>query len=228
MARILFFDIETAGVNALKSDLGFVILFGYKWSDEKETHCIQIDRKSLDTFSDKKLLMQASKLFLEADLIVGHYASIFDARFINGRLLINNLPPIPPVKLRDTKFMASVQANFSSNRLKHLAKILGLRHQKLENNWPMAWFQVMRGNMKTLNEMAEYCKGDVIAMEELYYRLRPFDKSHPRIVPDKTKCAACGGGIQYRGFAVLDHNRYRRFQCQQCGKWDRERKAIKC
>lgn len=227
MARILFFDIETAGVNALQSDLGFVIIFGYKWSDEAEAHAITIDSASLRRFDDRRILTLASKLLEQADLIVGHFAAVFDRRFIQGRLLINHLPPIPPTKLRDTCMIARSVANFSSNRLKHLAKILEFKNQKLENNWPTAWFQVMRGNAKALAGMAEYCKGDVLALEELYYALRPFDNAHPRIVMDRWVCGACGADVQYRGFALVGQNRYRRYQCTVCGRWGRETKAMK-
>lgn len=225
--KVLFFDIESAGVNALKSDLGFVICFGYKWQHEAKAHCITIDEKSLKKFDDRKLLEEASKILNEADLICGHFASVFDRRFIQGRLLINDLPPIAPTKMRDTCFMARAAANFSSNRLKHLAKILGLSNQKLENNWPTAWFKVMQGDMKALRGMATYCKGDVLALEELYNRLRVFDKRHERIYLDRTKCAVCGNNVQYRGSAINGERRYRRYQCVVCGKWGKETNCIK-
>ena len=175
--HILFYDIETAGVNALKSDLGFVIVFGYKWLGDKQAHSITIDETELRRFKDRKVLQQASKLLQEADIVVTHYGSVFDKRFLQGRLLINNLPAFPHPKLRDTCMGFRSVANFSSNRLKHLAKVLKLRHQKLENNWPNAWFQVMRGNMGVLEKLARYCRGDVLAMEEAYLRVAPFIKA---------------------------------------------------
>lgn len=222
--KILCFDIESAGVNALKSDLGFVILFGYKWLHEKKAHVIAARHHDLRKFEDRWLLEKAAKLFEEADLVVAHFGSVFDRRFIQGRLLINGLPPIPPVKMRDTCMIARSVANFSSNRLKHLAKILGLRHQKLENNWPTAWFRVMQGDMTALHGMAKYCEGDVMALEELYLRLRPFDNPHPRVEADRSKCGVCGGAVQYRGFAYVNENRYRRYVCTRCKRWSRETK----
>lgn len=225
--KILFFDIETAGVNALKSDLGFVICFGYKWAHEKEAHCLTIDAAGLKKFSDRRLLREASTIFNEADLIVAHFGSVFDRRFLQGRLLINGLPPIAPTKMRDTCFMARSIANFSSNRLKHLCKILNLGNQKLENNWPIAWFKVMQGDMKALQGMAKYCKGDVLALEELYNTLKVFDQRHERLVADRTKCGLCGGKVQYRGFAYQTTRRYRRYQCTKCARWGKETNAVK-
>ena len=230
--RILSFDIESAGVNALKSDLGFVILFGYKWAHEREAHVLTLDSHSLRQFNDKALLRQASALFAEADIVVGHFASIFDRRFIQGRLLINGLPPLPPTKLRDTCLLARSVAAFSSNRLKHLAKILNLTNRKLDNNWPEAWFKVMQGNTRHLAALARYCKGDVLAVEELYFRLRPFDNPHPRLWSNpggsrKPKCGVCGGRVAWRGLIYLGQQAYRRYQCLSCWRWDRERKALK-
>ncbi len=223
--KVLFFDIESAGVNALKSDLGFVIVFGYKWLGAKQAHAITIDRASLRRFDDRKLLVEACKLLSEADIVVGHFASVFDRRFIQGRLLINSLPPIPPTKMRDTCMMARSIANYSSNRLKHLAKILKLDHQKLENGWPDNWFRVMQGDTAALKALTTYCKGDVLALEALYLKLRPFDNPHPRLVADRSKCGICGGNVEYRGYAYLNENKYRRFVCRSCKKWGRETKA---
>ena len=225
--KVLFFDIESAGVNALKSDLGFVIVFGYKWLGSKKAHALVIDKTSLRRFDDRKLLIEASKLIAEADVIVGHFASVFDRRFIQGRLLIHGLPPIPPVKMRDTCMIARSVANYSSNRLKHLAKILGLSNQKLDNGWPMAWMEIMQGDTRALRGMATYCKGDVLALEELYLRLLPFDNAHPRLVADRTKCGTCAGDVEYRGFTYVAQGRFRRYVCKQCKRWGREGRAVK-
>jgi uncharacterized protein YprB with RNaseH-like and TPR domain len=223
--KVLIFDIESAGVNALQADLGFVIVFGYKWLGEKQAHSITIDPASLKRFDDRKLLQEASKLLNEADLTVAHFGSVFDRRFIQGRLLINNLAPIPPTKMRDTCMIARSVAKFSSNRLKHLAKILDLRHQKLDNNWPMAWFKVMQGDIKALRGMAHYCEGDVLALEELYKRLLPFDNAHPRMYFDG--CGHCGSKhIQYRGFSYVNQQKYRRYRCNDCSRWGRDQRSI--
>ena len=224
--KILFFDIESAGVNALKSDLGFVIMVGYKWAHEPDVKIDVIHRRDLRKFDDRELLTRFSKRFEKADICVAHFGSVFDRRFIQGRLLINKLPPIPPTRMRDTCMIARSAANFSSNRLKHLAKILDLKNQKLDNNWPIAWFKVMQGDMDHLRALADYCKGDVLALEDLYNRLLPFDNAHPRIYADRSVCGKCGSRVQYRGIAYVNNNQYRRYQCIK-GHWGREMNKIK-
>ncbi len=217
-------------MNALKADLGFVVCFGFKWAHQKKAHCLTISRKALRHFNDRPLLRKASKIFAEADLIVAHFGSVFDRRFFQGRLLINKLPPIPPTKMRDSCMIARSVAAFSSNRLGHLSNLLGLKTRKYSkkagSEWPGWWFRVMQGDMAALREMAAYCKQDVLALEALYERLRPFDNAHPRLVMNRDLCGVCGGEVEYRGFAYVGINRYRRFVCVSCRRWDRSRSRI--
>ncbi len=227
--RTLYFDFESAGVNALKSDLGFAVCFGYKWDDEREAHCLTIRKKDLKHFDDRWLLVQASAIFEKADLVVGHFASVFDRRFFQGRLAINGLPSIPPTKMRDTCFIARSAFNFSSNRLGHLSKILKLEQRKQDkgDGWPSWWFKTMQGDMSALKKMQAYCLQDVLTLEALYKRLLPFDNAHPRIVADRTKCGACGGGVQFHGVVWAGGRQYRRYQCVKCWRWDRETTMVK-
>jgi uncharacterized protein YprB with RNaseH-like and TPR domain len=224
--KILFFDLESCGVNALKSDLGFVVMVGYKWAHENDAKIDVIHYRDLKRFDDKELLTRFSKRFVKADICVAHFGSVFDRRFIQGRLLINKLPPIPPTRMRDTCMIARSVANFSSNRLKHLAKILNLKNQKLDNNWPTAWFKVMTGDMDALRGMTIYCKGDVLCLEELYNALLAFDNAHPRIYVDRSVCGKCGSRVIYRGTAFVNNNQYRRYQCVK-GHWGRETNRVK-
>jgi hypothetical protein len=225
--KILTIDLESCGVNALKSDLGFVVVFGYKWLHEKAPHCLIVEPEDLQNFDDSNLLKKASEIIAEADILVGHFAAVFDRRFLQGRLLINKLPPIPATKLRDTCLIARSVANFSSNRLKHLCHILKLSHEKMSSGWPEAWFQIMQGNYRELQKLSRYCMGDVLATEELYLRLRPFDNAHTRLVMDRSKCAVCGGDVEYRGFTYVNNKRYRRYVCKKCHKWGRSNVAEK-
>jgi uncharacterized protein YprB with RNaseH-like and TPR domain len=240
--KILFFDIESGGVNALKSDLGFCLMVGYKWNYEKSAHVLTIEHRHLRHFNDGPLLKEFSAIYNQADLTVAHFGSVFDRRFIQGRLMIHNLPPIPFTRMRDTCMIARSVANYSSNRLKNLGTTLSLKNQKEEkgSGWPAWWFKAMQGDMGAIRKMAHYCKADVLATEELYYRLLPFDNAHPRIYFREPlqgeRCPKCGGQVQYRGTRIANNMRYRRFQCinsnfkkfgKLCGAWGHERKAMK-
>jgi hypothetical protein len=234
--KILLFDIETGGVNALRSDLGFVLNFGYKWLGSKTVHCLTVDQfpgwfSTKGSINDKGILKAALKIMEEADLLVGHFASVFDRRFLQGRCAIHGLTPPPPTKMRDTCMVARSAFNFSSNRLQNLADVLKLPvkkyHKEVPDEWPGWWFRAMSGDTAAIHAMAKYCKQDVEALEALYIALRPFDQAHIRVHEDREKCRICGGNVQYRGTCFVGENKYRRTQCQSCGKWDRLRTALK-
>jgi len=233
-AKILFWDLETGGVNALRSDLGVTLCFGYKWLGDDDVHVLTVDKfpgwfTKAHGVQDKGLLIAAVSIMDEAELLVAHYGDKFDRRFLQGRLAIHGLPSPSPVKQRDTWRIARRAFNYSSNRLGNLAMTLGLteqKHQKTRDEWPGWWFRAMAGDQTAIHEMAEYCAQDVRTLEEIYFRIRQYDYPHPRLVIDRSLCGICGSkDITYHGFAYVGQNRYRQFQCKSCGKWDRERKA---
>ena len=237
--KVLIWDLETGGVNALRSDLGMMLCFGYKWLGEKQTYCPTVDefpgwfdggrgRKGRGV-NDKPLLLHALKIMEQADLLVAHYGDKFDRRFFQGRCAIHNLMPPPPTKQRDTLRIARRAFNFSSNRLGALALTLELteeKHQKTRDEWPGWWLRAMAGDRQAIHEMAKYCKQDVRTLEQVYLRLRPYDWEHPRLFADRSLCRMCGGPVCYKGKAYVGENFYKRFVCLKCGKWDRDRKAM--
>jgi len=234
MQKILIWDLETAGVNSLNADLSTIVCFGYKWLGEKKAHVLTVDEfpdwfNPKKGISDKGLLEAALQIMEEADVLVAHYGDRFDKPFLAGRCLINGLTPPPPAKQRDTWYIAYKTFKFSSNRLVHLADILGCHekkyHKDCPSEWPGWWLRALAGDKEAIHDMAKYCAQDVQTLEQVYLRLQPYDTAHPRVVKDRAKCSTCGGGVEYRGHVVTLHNRYRRFHCLDCGKWGRETKA---
>lgn len=232
-SKILLWDLETGGVNALKADLGFMLNFGYKWLGSSKTTVLRVDQfpgwfQREKSINDRPLIEKALKIMEQADLLVAHYGDKFDRRFLQGRCAIHNLLPPPPTKQRDTCLIARRAFRFSSNRLEALALTLGLKeqkHQKSRDEWPGWWLRAMSGSRLAIKAMAEYCAQDVRTLEQVYLRLRPYDNPHPHMVLDRSLCPIDGGEIEYRGFAYAGINRYRRFVCKSCGRWGRERKA---
>lgn len=229
--KILIWDLETIGVNALKADLGYIACFGFKWLGEKTTHCYTLDEFhgfKRHRFDDKKLLTAALAVMEEADMLVAHYGDYFDRKFLQGRCAINGLNPPPTTKQRDTCLIARRAFKFSSNRLDSLARTLGCRNQKQHkgNGWPNWWLRVLAGDRHALRQMARYCRQDVRTTEDVYMKVRVYDHPHPRLYPDRNTCGVCGGEIQYRGIRPAGKLAYRRFVCKSCGRWDRETKAV--
>lgn len=234
MAKVLIWDIETNGINARKSNLGWVICISYKWLGEEKVHCIkQTDFPRTfekDIGNDKEVLKAFLPVVSEADLIVAHYGEYFDRPFVQGRLVANNLPSLPnSLKQVDTCLLARKHFNFSSNRLVALAEFLGLAEKKADKGWPDWWHQALRGNKSAVNKIAKYCDQDVRALEQVYLRLKPYFNSVGRehLGRDGIVCTKCGSGkAQKRGRYITTTNQYQRYQCQKCGGWFRNKKPL--
>ena len=235
-SKVLIWDLETGGVNAFKADLGFVLNFGYKWLGKDKVTVLRVSdyhdwfKKTRDLpVNDKPLLKKALEVIAEADLLVAHYGDKFDRRFFQGRCIIQGLKPPPPTIQRDTWRIARGAFAFSSNRLGNLAKTLNLsqqKYQKKPNEWPSWWYRAMAGDETAIVEMAKYCAQDVRTTEEVYLRERVYDNfQHPRLYDNRENCKLCGGSVTYQGYRRTVERRYKRYQCQDCGRWGVDSKA---
>jgi len=234
-SKVLIWDLETGGVNAFKADLGFIFNFGYKWLGSDTTHCLKVcDYEgwwSPETgVVDTALIKDAIKIMEQADMLVAHYGDKFDRRFFQGRCVINGIVPPPPTKQRDTWRIARGAFAFSSNRLGNLAKALGLKQQKYQkkaNEWPGWWIKGMAGHVPSIRAMSKYCKQDVRTLEDVYTKIRIYDNfSHPRLYDSRENCKLCNGSVTYRGYYRTIERRYKRYQCEDCGRWGHETKAV--
>jgi len=233
--KVLLWDLETGGINALQADLGFVLVFGWKWLGSNKVHTWKVSDypnwfSKESGINDKPLLKDIVKIMESADLLVAHYGDKFDRRFFQGRCAIHNLSPPPPTKQRDTWRIAKTAFKFGSNRLANLAETLDLgekKHQKTHDEWPGWWFKAMAGNENAINAMAVYCAQDVKTLEQVYLRIRQYDNPHPALFDDRTRCSVCGSEVEYNGTAHVGVYTYNRYQCLECGRWGRDRKSIK-
>jgi len=235
MSKILIWDIETIGMpNGLKADVSSIICIGYKWLGEKKTHVLKInDYSTFDSapMNDKQLIKDFVEIYKQADVTVAHFGAVFDRRFLEGRCVMNDLPPLPDVKLMDTCLVARSKFAFRSNSLKNLAIAFGCAEQKGESNFPYDWINVLRGGKiakKAMHDISEYCKQDVRTLEEIYLKIRSRMGAHPHVgVIDgndkKCSCQACGSlKLKRNGIRVgAGGVRAQEVQCKECGKYMR-------
>lgn len=230
MAKILLFDIEICSVaNGMKADTGWVMCVGYKWLDEDKVYCMKQTDYTYDYIKnptdDSALLKDFLEVYKQADAVVAHYGAVFDRRYLEGRLIINGLPPLPDVKLIDTCLIARSKFLISSNSLKNLAKVLGCDNQKSESNFPAPWFEIARGGkraVKAIKFIAEYCKQDVLTLESVYLKMRSRISQHPHVGVinglHKISCQKCGhphlkrNGIRYTAAGAPRQE----YQCKKC------------
>lgn len=233
--KVLFFDLETGGVGGLKADLGYVLCFGYKFLGEEKTKCITVlDYPGKDCQDDTNLLKEANKIMQEADLLVAHFGEFFDRPFLESRLLRIGLAPLPPLRLADTCLIARKKLKLSSNRLDSLARFLNCKHRKMHkgDGWPKWWLGAMRGDKKSITDMAKYCIDDVKCLEEIFLKMRHLIPGkyllNMAIGQERNICEACGSDVEYRGFYFSEKKKFRRFACKnvKCMRWGRDKKAV--
>jgi DNA polymerase elongation subunit (family B) len=230
--KILTLDIETApnqvytwglwkqniAVNQIVKS-GHILSWSAKWTDKKDT----INR---NLFEDGKtsMLRGIHTCLDEADTVV-HYNGIkFDIPWINGEMAKERLAPPSPFRQVDLLRVVRNQFNFPSNKLEYVAKALGVG-KKTDIMTFEDWVGCMNDDPASWKKMIHYNNKDVELTEELYFRLLPWIKQHPNhglYLVEKKVCPNCGGShYQQRGTARTAVGIYKRYQCQDCGKWFR-------
>ena len=213
---------QTVSLSQLQ-ETGRVLCFAWRWLGEKG----QVEFIS-ERDGRKKMIDKAHKLLSEADVVVTYNGKRFDIPTLNKEFLEAGLPPPAPYKQVDLYVTAKRQFRFASNKMDHLARQLGIR-SKVRHSGHELWVRCMAGDKAAWEKMERYNKRDVLILDKLYHKLLPWIVSHPNVAlyKDETKhpvCPNCGSTrLHSRGLAVLKTFTYRRYSCQQCGTWSRNR-----
>lgn len=243
IAKILLLDIETAPKIAYVwrfwkenispkqvKDNGHIMSFAAKWLGEKEIF-YEENRKD----NDKRIIEKICHYLNEADMVIAHNGEQFDMKQIRARAVVHGITPPSPVKVIDTLKIAKREFGFPSNSLESLSNILGLKTKKGgHKRYPGfdLWLECLRGNDEAWLEMREYNIVDVLALEELYLKLRPWDTAHPNLAVyaenvEEVVCPKCGGNhVQWRGYSHTNIGKFHRYQCNDCGGWGRSRYSL--
>jgi hypothetical protein len=193
---------------------GGLLCVGVKWFGEKETEVYTEWEHGHDG-----MVRAVHTLLHEADAVVTYNGDKYDLKKLEGEFLLAKLPPPPPPTSIDC-LKAVKKFGFFMNRLGFVAPFLGLGG-KLEHEGMALWTKVDKGDPKAQKKMAKYCAQDVILLEKLYKRIRPYIRNHPHT--GKTKGIACGAcrseRLQSRGVRRTKMFKIQRIQCQDCGSW---------
>lgn len=207
----------------MSADVSCITHIGYKWLGEKRTHCI--DLTDFDGFgpnmkNEGKLVKFASGLFEQADHLVAHYGDKFDRRYMNAKFLQYGLPPIVPspmLKQSDTCKLAKRHLKISSNKLDNLARFLKVSFKR-SKNWPDDWILMTQGNKEAFKRVNWYCRGDIIALEQVYNKLMPFASPPSYSAKLGAPCCPSCGGLNYikYGSHYTKKKVFKRFRCKDC------------
>jgi len=238
LTKILIIDIETApnigyvwgawkqniGLNQLKEN-SYLMSFSAKWLGKEEVMYAE-NRHGDDT----ELVELIMDLLDEADMVVAHNAQKFDIPTIQGRALVKGMSPASPFKIIDTLITAKREFRLFSNKLQYLADVLGCAPKESHSKFPgfELWLQCLKQNDEAWQEMKVYNIQDVLTLEEVYLKLRPWMKQHPNVAVkeegEETLCPKCASPhIHFRGYYNTNVGKYRKFQCQDCKGWGRTR-----
>lgn len=225
--RILALDIETRPAKAYVWKLfdenigieqliepGGVICVGAKWLGSDET-LFDADWSC----GHKTMLKRVHHEISKADAILTYNGDRFDLPKLNGEFILHGLGPTPPVTSIDL-FKTVRGFRYDSRKLAFIGPYLGVG-AKVENGGFKLWARVMAGDKSAFTEMEKYCMQDVLLLEKLYGRMKPFIKNHPKLLDTaKYECGACGSShVQGRGFRRTRAFKIQRLQCQDCGSW---------
>jgi len=178
----LFFDIETSPNVVFSWRIGnkinlshdniiserAIICICYKWEGQEKVHSLEWNKGC-----DKEMLQKFSKVIDSADEIVGQNSDKFDVKWLRTRCILHNIPISPKFNSIDTLKMARQGFNFNSNKLDYMSKFLG-REGKTETSYDL-WKDICLKNSKeAMTKMVNYCKNDIMILEQVYNKLKPF------------------------------------------------------
>lgn len=232
--KVFLFDIETApvlayvwglfdqniGLNQVKADWHLLSWAG-KWLDEDEI--FYHDQRGVTNLeNDKEILQKLWEKLDQADIVIGHNSKRFDTKKVNARFIYHDMPPVSTFREVDTLSIARRKFSFLSNKLAHLATFLKCKTNKSEHKKFIGfdlWSQCLKGNIEAFEEMELYNKADVIVLEEVYKKLRPWDNSINYSIFEKDSLCSCGSSdFTKYGFRFTNTGKFRRFKCKSCGK----------
>lgn len=233
--RILFIDIETAPNicyvwGLFKQNIShdqveassYILCYTAMWAEEKDL--LYLAR------TNPSMLKTIHALLDEADIVVHYNGTKFDIPTLNKEFVKADMPPPSPYRQIDLYRVVREAFRFESNKMDAVAKHLKIG-EKVKHRGFELWVGCMKGDKECWSEMERYNRQDVVLLEKLYYRLRPWMTTHPHLglyTGGSGACPTCGSTkLTKQGVRVLKTLAYQQFKCLACGSWCRARQADK-
>ena len=204
----------------------YVLCWGAKFATEKQIRSAKLTSKEVKERDDSRIVNELADLVRSADVVVAHNADRFDIPMLNNRILLQGLEPLGNVESIDTLKLAKKNFRFTHNKLDHLARHLGLG-TKIKTDFEL-WLQVCDGDELAMQRMVRYCRRDVALLEQVFDKLRPYVKGLKRLMDAAGEaCQNCGStDLVRRGYYRTQASTFVKYQCQECGRYMRARRAI--
>lgn len=174
----------------------------------------------------KTMLRRIHRLLAQADTVVTFNGMRFDLPVLNKEFLKHGLNPPAPYKQIDLYRVVRQSFKFESNKLDSLTNVLGLG-RKVKHKGFKLWVDCMNDDAVAWTKMERYNKQDVLLLEKLYHRVRPWIRQHPQMTEDGLCCPKCGSTwANRRGVQLAVTRAYQRYQCKRCGGWFRSNQPL--
>lgn len=234
--KILLLDIENAppGWFAFKSrrqylgakqqrEKGQIICAGAKWLGKPG-----FIFNSILNPGDGQMITNTWELLDEADAVIHYYGRRHDIPHLNREFWKLGLGPPSPYKQIDLYYV--VKQNFALDfySLDYVAKTFGIKGKR-DSGGLDALLACRDGDPDAWRKIERYNKQDVVLLEQLYWALRPWIRSHPShgALLGADMCPKCGSGkLERRGFHCTQSGKYQRYRCTNCGSWSRDSKRL--
>lgn len=193
-----------------------IICICYKWEGKPKVYHLTWDKNQ----NDKKMIQDFIKVADSADEIVGHNGDRFDIKWIRTQALKHGISWTPYINTIDTLKIARNSFKFNSNRLDYLGKAL-LNRGKTETGYDL-WKDICLKNCKkSMAKMVKYCKNDVVLLEQVFEKFRPFIKPKLSYSTDRGNCPECDSSNMNINRTVFlpSGNKKVQFLCKDCGSY---------
>lgn len=203
-------------------DRQHMLCFGARWYDSKK-----VIVKTVQHDGEEEMLQTLWNLLDEADAVISWNGKGFDTKHAKREFVEHGMKPPSPFKEIDLMLAVKSQFKAPSNKLDYWAQSLGVGKKKDTGGFQL-WLDCMAGDEAAWRKMIRYQKQDVNLLVELYDILKPWIPNSPNVALHdgiEGGCVNCGStNLQRRGSARTGTATYDRFQCQDCGKWNRSAK----
>lgn len=201
-----------------------ILAFAAKWLDDKKV-IYHDNRNKKNKRDDKQLVQKLARLLDEADIIITKNGKRFDEKMFNARCAKHDIQIPSPYRHLDIEQVVRRKFKLVSYSLDYLCNFFNTKHKKLKHgNFPgmVLWDECLNGNKKAWTEMERYNKHDVLSSEDVYHKVKKWDKSISFQTYNDNEYIQCNCGstrLQKRGYNYSNVGKYQRFQCLDCGSW---------
>ena len=251
--KILVLDIETSplevycwglfdqniGLNQIKTDWS-VLSWSAKWYEDAKGKVYGPHKKLMykdasqkkNKRDDDELLKEVWQLLDECDILLTQNGIRFDNKKLNARFALRKMTPPSSFKHIDTLNIMKKNFALTSNKLEYASNNFCVKYTKQTKREFAGfdlWKECLDGNKRAWAEMKKYNCYDVLALEELYQKLSPWDNSIDfNIYSDNLKNTCKCGSEKFikRGFFYSPVGKFQRYKCDECGTETRSRKNL--